>query len=75
MPADQTLGHYFDLEILGLEHLPAQGAVIICPKHQLREDIPQLICIDSSRQLSPIRDIGGSYDKNVLSWAYIQIER
>jgi 1-acyl-sn-glycerol-3-phosphate acyltransferase len=36
----QTLGRYFTLRVEGLEHLPAQGPVIICPKHQRWEDIP-----------------------------------
>jgi len=36
----QTLGRYFSLEVRGLENLPAQGPVIICPKHQRWEDIP-----------------------------------
>lgn len=36
----QTIGRRFSLEVQGLEHLPAQGPVIICPKHQRWEDIP-----------------------------------
>ena len=36
----QTLGRYFSLEVRGLKNLPAQGPVIICPKHQRWEDIP-----------------------------------
>ena len=36
----QTLGRYYSLEVRGLEHLPAQGPAIICPKHQRWEDIP-----------------------------------
>jgi 1-acyl-sn-glycerol-3-phosphate acyltransferase len=36
----QTLGRYFSLRVCGLEHLPATGPAIICPKHQRWEDIP-----------------------------------
>jgi 1-acyl-sn-glycerol-3-phosphate acyltransferase len=36
----QTLGRYFDLEVRGLENLPASGPAIICPKHQRWEDTP-----------------------------------
>jgi len=36
----QTLGRFFTLRVEGLEHLPAQGPAIICPKHQRWEDIP-----------------------------------
>ncbi len=36
----QTIGRYFDLEVRGLENLPARGPAIICPKHQRWEDIP-----------------------------------
>jgi 1-acyl-sn-glycerol-3-phosphate acyltransferase len=36
----QTVGRYFFLEVRGLEHLPARGPAIICPKHQRWEDIP-----------------------------------
>jgi 1-acyl-sn-glycerol-3-phosphate acyltransferase len=36
----QTLGRYYSLEVRGLEHLPAPGPAIICPKHQRWEDIP-----------------------------------
>jgi 1-acyl-sn-glycerol-3-phosphate acyltransferase len=36
----QTVGRYCSLEVRGLEHLPAQGPAIICPKHQRWEDIP-----------------------------------
>ena len=36
----QTLGRVFTLRVEGLEHLPAQGPAIICPKHQRWEDIP-----------------------------------
>ena len=36
----QTIGRYFALKVRGLEHLPAQGPAIICPKHQRWEDIP-----------------------------------
>jgi 1-acyl-sn-glycerol-3-phosphate acyltransferase len=36
----QTLGRYFSLRVQGLEHLPAQGPAIICPRHQRWEDIP-----------------------------------
>jgi 1-acyl-sn-glycerol-3-phosphate acyltransferase len=36
----QSLGRYFTLEVTGLEHLPACGPAIICPKHQRWEDIP-----------------------------------
>ncbi len=36
----QSLGRYFELKVRGLENLPAQGPVIICPKHQRWEDIP-----------------------------------
>jgi 1-acyl-sn-glycerol-3-phosphate acyltransferase len=36
----QTLGRWFTLQVEGLEHLPAQGPAIICPKHQRWEDIP-----------------------------------
>jgi 1-acyl-sn-glycerol-3-phosphate acyltransferase len=35
-----TLGRVYSLEVQGLEHLPAQGPVVICPKHQRWEDIP-----------------------------------
>ncbi len=36
----QTVGRYFFLRVRGLEHLPACGPAIICPKHQRWEDIP-----------------------------------
>ena len=36
----QTVGRYCSLEVQGLEHLPARGPAIICPKHQRWEDIP-----------------------------------
>jgi 1-acyl-sn-glycerol-3-phosphate acyltransferase len=36
----QTLGRWFTLQVEGLEHLPARGPAIICPKHQRWEDIP-----------------------------------
>jgi 1-acyl-sn-glycerol-3-phosphate acyltransferase len=36
----QTLGRWFILRVEGLEHLPARGPAIICPKHQRWEDIP-----------------------------------
>ena len=36
----QTIGRVFSLRVEGLEHLPAQGPAIICPKHQRWEDIP-----------------------------------
>ena len=36
----QTLGRFFTLRVEGLEHLPAPGPAIICPKHQRWEDIP-----------------------------------
>jgi 1-acyl-sn-glycerol-3-phosphate acyltransferase len=36
----QTIGRYFTLQVEGLEHLPARGPAIICPKHQRWEDIP-----------------------------------
>jgi 1-acyl-sn-glycerol-3-phosphate acyltransferase len=36
----QTLGRWFALQVEGLEHLPARGPAIICPKHQRWEDIP-----------------------------------
>lgn len=36
----QTLGRFFTLQVEGLEHLPAPGPAIICPKHQRWEDIP-----------------------------------
>jgi 1-acyl-sn-glycerol-3-phosphate acyltransferase len=36
----QTIGRVFTLRVEGLEHLPAHGPVIICPKHQRWEDIP-----------------------------------
>ena len=36
----QTIGRVFTLRVEGLEHLPAQGPAIICPKHQRWEDIP-----------------------------------
>ncbi len=36
----QTLGRYFYLQVRGLEHLPARGPAIICPKHQRWEDLP-----------------------------------
>jgi 1-acyl-sn-glycerol-3-phosphate acyltransferase len=36
----QTLGRAYCLSVQGLEHLPAQGPAIICPKHQRWEDIP-----------------------------------
>jgi 1-acyl-sn-glycerol-3-phosphate acyltransferase len=35
-----TLGRYFTLRVHGLEHLPAPGPAIVCPKHQRWEDIP-----------------------------------
>jgi len=36
----QTIGRVFHLQVEGLEHLPARGPAIICPKHQRWEDIP-----------------------------------
>jgi 1-acyl-sn-glycerol-3-phosphate acyltransferase len=36
----QTVGRYCVLKVQGLEHLPARGPAIICPKHQRWEDIP-----------------------------------
>jgi 1-acyl-sn-glycerol-3-phosphate acyltransferase len=36
----QTIGRIFSLRVEGLEHLPARGPAIICPKHQRWEDIP-----------------------------------
>jgi 1-acyl-sn-glycerol-3-phosphate acyltransferase len=36
----QTIGRRFHLRVEGLEHLPARGPAIICPKHQRWEDIP-----------------------------------
>jgi 1-acyl-sn-glycerol-3-phosphate acyltransferase len=36
----QTVGRYCSLKVEGLEHLPARGPAIICPKHQRWEDIP-----------------------------------
>ncbi len=36
----QTVGRYCALTVQGLEHLPARGPAIICPKHQRWEDIP-----------------------------------
>ncbi len=36
----QTIGRYFSRDVRGLEHLPAHGPAIICPKHQRWEDIP-----------------------------------
>jgi len=36
----QTLGRCFTLQVTGLEHLPARGPAVICPKHQRWEDIP-----------------------------------
>ena len=30
----QTIGRVFRLQVEGLEHLPARGPAIICPKHQ-----------------------------------------
>jgi len=36
----QTIGRYFTVRVEGLEHLPARGPVVICPKHQRWEDIP-----------------------------------
>ena len=36
----QTIGRVFTVRVEGLEHLPARGPVIICPKHQRWEDIP-----------------------------------
>ena len=36
----QTIGRVFTLRVEGLEHLPARGPAIICPKHQRWEDIP-----------------------------------
>ena len=36
----QTVGRYCKLSVQGLEHLPAKGPAIICPKHQRWEDIP-----------------------------------
>jgi 1-acyl-sn-glycerol-3-phosphate acyltransferase len=36
----QTVGSYCSLSVQGLEHLPAYGPAIICPKHQRWEDIP-----------------------------------
>jgi 1-acyl-sn-glycerol-3-phosphate acyltransferase len=36
----QTLRGRFTLAVRGLEHLPARGPAIICPKHQRWEDIP-----------------------------------
>ena len=34
------MGRFFSLQVQGLEHLPARGPAIICPKHQRWEDIP-----------------------------------
>lgn len=36
----RTFRRYFRLEVIGLEHWPAAGPLIICPKHQRWEDIP-----------------------------------
>jgi len=36
----QTFQRYFRLQVEGLEHWPAQGPAIICPKHQRWEDVP-----------------------------------
>jgi 1-acyl-sn-glycerol-3-phosphate acyltransferase len=36
----QTIGRVYTLRVEGLEHLPARGPAIICPKHQRWEDIP-----------------------------------
>ena len=36
------LGRRFVLKVEGLEFLPAQGPMIICPKHQRWEDIPMV---------------------------------
>jgi 1-acyl-sn-glycerol-3-phosphate acyltransferase len=36
----QTIGRVFTVRVEGLEHLPARGPAIICPKHQRWEDIP-----------------------------------
>jgi len=38
----QTLGRAYRLRVRGLEHLPACGPIIICPKHQRWEDIPMV---------------------------------
>jgi 1-acyl-sn-glycerol-3-phosphate acyltransferase len=38
----QTLGRLYGLRVQGLEHLPAKGPAIICPKHQRWEDIPMV---------------------------------
>lgn len=35
----QTWARLHPVQVLGLEHLPASGPVIICPKHQRWEDI------------------------------------
>jgi len=35
----QTIGRVFTVRVEGLEHLPARGPAIICPKHQRWEDI------------------------------------
>jgi 1-acyl-sn-glycerol-3-phosphate acyltransferase len=36
----QTICRVYRLRVRGLEHLPAVGPAIICPKHQRWEDIP-----------------------------------
>ncbi|MGQ9921147.1 MAG: lysophospholipid acyltransferase family protein [Desulfobacca sp.] len=36
----QTFQRYYRLQVEGLEHWPAQGAAVICPKHQRWEDVP-----------------------------------
>jgi 1-acyl-sn-glycerol-3-phosphate acyltransferase len=38
--AGQTFQRLYRLQVQGLEHLPSQGPVILCPKHQRWEDIP-----------------------------------
>ena len=40
LSAGRPSGGYFALRVEGLEHLPARGPAIICPKHQRWEDIP-----------------------------------
>jgi 1-acyl-sn-glycerol-3-phosphate acyltransferase len=37
--AGQTFERLYRLEVQGLEYVPAQGPVILCPKHQRWEDI------------------------------------
>lgn len=38
----QTIGRVFRPRVRGLEHLPACGPAVICPKHQRWEDIPMI---------------------------------